>query len=494
MGTVATLGIASTGGAAASGDDYEVVEVPPGGRYEKRIGDGETFENTLIDITAEGATYLIYASGSDWTVRNVAVRGVWDEFEKAEPFIALVDDGSTGVIENVYLGDGATDDSYPGSTGIYVGKAHAGTLEIDRVNIQGFPDNAIYASTPGHTDEYDSGTGGGGEVHITNSYAADCRAAHFRIGTDGSYCRNCVAVGGDRGFIGRFQHTEAYDCDFSGGRFGDVVVGAPGWETSDTASVSVENTRYESTNLYWDGNELTGSSAGQPRTEPPAGVPRTPEEAASGSSGSSTAGGSGSDSDSDTDTDEPTLSQTLAVETDEGGPLVEYELVVEGTVAKGNNAEDNDTITEDGDTTTVAGATGNGYTDDYRFDGELVDWSANVDADHYRILVDGEEVEAAVSDEPRTLTVETDEGGPLVRYEFTVDGAVSKGPNAEGGKSIASDTVTEDGDTTIVAGATGNGYTDDYEIRGRVTDWSANVSADAFRLLVDGEERDPSQI
>lgn len=77
---------------------------------------------------------------------------------------------------------------------------------------------------------------------------------------------------------------------------------------------------------------------------------------------------------------------------------------------------------------------------------------------------------------------------PLVRYEFTVDRPVSKGSSTEDGESVASDTVVEDGGRTVVTGATGNGYVDDYMIRGRLTGWAADVPGDEFRLLVAGEE------
>jgi hypothetical protein len=272
--------------ATDSSQPYRSVVVDPETQFSVRIGSGERFENVLIDISAEGATFDIEATGSDWVVRNVGIEGIWDRHKKAEPFRASVDRGSAARIENFYFADGAPDDTYPGVTGIYVYRAHAGRLRIDRTNIQDMPDNAIYASTPGYpdTDEYPLPEGGGGVVEITNSYAADCLAAHFRLGTAGSFARNCVAVGGHRGFIGRFEHTRAIDCDLADSSHGDVVVGARGWDASDEAAVTVENCRFETIHRYRDGNVLHGESVGRPRTEPPAGVPRSAEAAASGSS------------------------------------------------------------------------------------------------------------------------------------------------------------------------------------------------------------------
>ncbi|WP_174811818.1 hypothetical protein [Salinadaptatus halalkaliphilus] len=272
--TVAT--VAGIGTAAAEDDD--VIAVPAGDLYTVQLGDGETFENTIIDITADGAQYQITASGSDWAIRNVGVRGVWDGHAKAEPLTASVPTDGTASIENLYLGDGAYDDTYPGATGIFVAGSHAGVLEIDRVNIQGYPDNAIYGSSPGNTASHPAGRGSAGEVHITNSYAADCRAGGFRVGTNGSYVENCVATGCDRNAWGFYEEIEVIDCDFSDGQMGDVGTGDSQWQAD--ASVRVTDSRFETTVEH--SGRVVGESAGEPdRTDPEDvdGVPLTAAEA-----------------------------------------------------------------------------------------------------------------------------------------------------------------------------------------------------------------------
>ena len=282
----AALGLFGSGSAAAdetgavADESYDVIEVSAGDTYTVRLGDGDVLENTLIDITARNARYQITAVGSGWEIRNVGVRGAWDGYEKAEPLIANVPDANGSArIENVYLGDGAPDDTYPGATGIFVANEHAGVLEIDRANIQGFPDNAIYGSSPGDLPQHSLGSGGGGEVHITNSYAADCRAGGFRVGTPGSYAKNCVAVGCDRNFWGFYNETEAIDCDFSDGRIGDVGTGDGQWGAD--AEVVVTDTRFETTAEHSGG--VIGDAADEPqRTEPEDvdGVPLTAADAA----------------------------------------------------------------------------------------------------------------------------------------------------------------------------------------------------------------------
>ncbi|AXR81220.1 hypothetical protein [Natrarchaeobaculum sulfurireducens] len=281
-------------GSAAAEEDYDVIEVSAGDTYTVQLGDGDTLENTLIDISADGAQYQITATGSDWQIRNVGVSGVWDGHEKAEPIsVSVPDAGSSARIENLYLGDGAHDDTYPGATGIFVSPGHAGVLEIDRVNIQGYPDNAIYGSGPGNPSNH-STQGAGGEVHITNSFAADCRAGGFRIGTNGSYAENCVAVGCDRNFWGFYEETEVIDCDFSDAEMGDIGTGDGHW--GENASVVVTDTRFETT-VEHSGSVVGESADDVDRSEPEDvdGVPLTAEEAAAGTASDPT------DSDDDGD-------------------------------------------------------------------------------------------------------------------------------------------------------------------------------------------------
>ncbi len=287
-------------GSAAAGEDYDVIEVSAGDTYRVQLGDGDTLENTLIDISADGAQYQITATGSDWEIRNVGVSGVWDAHEKAEPIsVSVPDAGGSARIENLYLGDGAHDDTYPGATGIFVSPNHAGVLEIDRVNIQGYPDNAIYGSGPGNPSNH-STQGAGGEVHITNSFAADCRAGGFRIGTDGSYAENCVAVGCDRNFWGFYEETEVIDCDFSDAEMGDVGTGDGHW--GENASVVVTDTRFETT-VEHSGSVVGESADDVDRSEPEDvdGVPLTAEEAAAGTASDPTDPDDEDDSDDEGD-------------------------------------------------------------------------------------------------------------------------------------------------------------------------------------------------
>ncbi|WP_206335631.1 hypothetical protein [Natronolimnobius sp. AArcel1] len=518
----AALGIASTG--AAADEDYDVVEVSAGDTYSVNLGDGDTLENTLIDITARNAQYQINASGSDWEIRNVGVHGEWDGHQKAEPLIASVSSGGVGRIENLYLGDGTPDDTYPGATGIYVANSHAGVLEIDRVNIQGYPDNAIYGSSPGDLPHHTSGEGGGGEVHITNSYAADCRAGGFRIGSPGSYAENCVAVGCDRNFWGFYHETEAIDCDFSDARFGDIGTGDGHW--GHNATVTVTNTRYDTTVNH--SGQISGSSAGSPeRTEPDEvdGVPLSAEDAASGSSSSSPDEGDESEDDED-----EIEGHVLAFVTDPDARNARYEFTAEGAVEfyeasyespsgghiEGGTYEGEDFIDDDGDAVHAGGVTGGGHGDAFIVDGAVTDIDLE-ESDLLWVELDGEEKsideiieETGGEDEDDQ---ETDTEGNLLAfvtepdaenagYEFTTEGAVEfteapyespSGGRIEGGTYSGEDFIDEDGDTVHAGGITGGGHGDAFLVDGAVTDIDLE-QPDVMWIELDGEEMSVEEI
>lgn len=186
LAVTATAVAGAIGGAgtvgAASNEGYETVTVPADERKVVRVDDGGTFENVLFDVTASGAAVTIVAYGSDWTIRNVAVRGQVDMGDEA--VIGAADtDGGTSRIENVWLGDGAVYEE-KGGTGIWVSPDHDGHLEIDRVNVQRMCDNGFYCSPPG--------AGCGGTVALRNCYAANSWVANYRLAS--GIIEDCVAA------------------------------------------------------------------------------------------------------------------------------------------------------------------------------------------------------------------------------------------------------------------------------------------------------------
>jgi hypothetical protein len=171
--------------------EYTTYEVDAGETFERDVESGGTFENALIDVSAEDAGFNITAEGSDWTIRNVGISGTNGSEAAGSAFALQVERGADGRFENVYIGDGAIDG---GNAGIFVPTAHAGTLTVQRCHVAGWPDNGIYASAPGR-DERD---GQEGVVRVVDSYAYNNNIAGFRLGTDGSSVeRSVVHVEGD---------------------------------------------------------------------------------------------------------------------------------------------------------------------------------------------------------------------------------------------------------------------------------------------------------
>ncbi|ELY46977.1 hypothetical protein [Natronorubrum bangense] len=181
MAGAAVVGTAAIGTASAS--TSETVTVAEDERKVVEVGDSETLENVRFDVTAPGAGVTIIATGTDWTIRNVAVEGTVDMGNHT--ILGVADtDGGTSRIENVWLGDGSVYEE-KGAIGLWVDPDHSGHLEIERVNVQEMSDNAFYCSAPG--DDH----GSGGTVAIRDCYAANCWTSHYRL-AEGTV-ENCVA-------------------------------------------------------------------------------------------------------------------------------------------------------------------------------------------------------------------------------------------------------------------------------------------------------------
>lgn len=196
LAAVATAAVsAGAAGTVAADNEYEVIEAE---NQTVTIDDGETWENKLIDMTS-GQDIIINAEGTDWTIRNVGFHGENTSGTGSATFGVADTGGNTSTVENVYLGDGAAEGNQApnghGQTAFWVNPDHSGHIDFENVNIQGFADNAIYASAPGNA--------GGGTIHIDSCYAANCYVSHFRLATEGSKVTNSsVLVDGD-GYEGR---------------------------------------------------------------------------------------------------------------------------------------------------------------------------------------------------------------------------------------------------------------------------------------------------
>ena len=275
-GTVAAL--VASGTAAAS--EYETITVDAGDHRVIRVGAGETLENTLIDVTAAGASATIDAHAPNTTIRNVGIEGRMDD--PPTGIIGVSDTGgATSIVENVYLGDGASRGHRHG-LGIWTSSEHTGHLVVDRVNIQEMGDNSFYCSAPG----------GRGSVAFTNCYSANSWVSHFRLAR--GTVENCVALNDERHQDGRGVWAwspgavEVRDCDLEmNGRHYAVVAGANG----SASEVRVVDSQFD-TDFHGGIRRASGSSVelvGKNGHKPdgsriPEGCPTSAAEAASGES------------------------------------------------------------------------------------------------------------------------------------------------------------------------------------------------------------------
>ncbi|WP_390287746.1 hypothetical protein [Haloarchaeobius amylolyticus] len=493
----------SSGVTAQTDTDYEEVVVDSNDSVTYRVGDGETLENLLIDISAQNAKFYIRANGRDWTVRNIGIKGTWDDDKKEEPFIVSVSSDGTGVVENFYWADGTApfdrQRTYGGAaTGCYVANAHSGTLIMENLNLQGFSDNGVYGSSPGDLPSHSSGGGGGGEVIIKNSYAANCAPAGFRLGSDGSRLENCVVTNCTRNYWGFYHDTKVVDCDLSNSsQHGDIAVSDSYWDHA--ATVTAENAYFETTAKHGTNGRVIGTSAERtPRTRPDQveGVPLTPEEAASGSSSAQPSSPPTSDEDDETDAADEHL---LAFVTDPDAQYASYELTAKEAAEfatapynspSGSQIESgssNDTIEEKDGVYHVSGVTGGGYGDAYRVQGPVT--SINIDQpDVMWVELDGEKhspeeiidktasnddgEQDTGSDSPsNAIVIDGTETDGSSSYRFVVSGSVEKASYQD-----ASIDDSDSIDGTAVEG-TVDGWKDAYWFSGDVTDFWLNGDA-----------------
>ena len=268
-------------GTVTAQGDYEVIEASG---QTITVGDGETWENKLIDLT-NGQDVVVVTQGSDWTIRNVGVKGRNTSGTGSSMF-GISDAGGSSTIENVYLGDGSDDrnasSSGHGQTAFWANPNHAGHIDMKNVNIQGFADNAVYGSAPG--------TGAGGTIHIDRCFAANCYVSHFRLATEGSKVTNSSVLVNEEGYAGRGIWAwapgtiEVENCQISmHGHNTAIDAGANGKATE----VVLTDTDYDEqagiAEHAGSNVRLEGDSGTDPTAFMPKGTPTTAEEAASGS-------------------------------------------------------------------------------------------------------------------------------------------------------------------------------------------------------------------
>ena len=485
--TVAGVAATSAGSGAVSAASVETIEVSSGEEERIELDGGDTLENTIIDVSARGASVAIRARtrGGDIAIRNVAIEGVDTQADDTIN-VAAYDEDATVTIENCYFGDGGEDDAGDGAGEgegcIFVNASHAGDLLIRNVHVANF-ETGIYASAPGNPpveSKPDKQVGEGGTVRIEDTYLANVEKSGYKLGSTGSYVENSIAKDAGNPVFVVWNEIDARNVDIRNRGEEAFNVGYKFDPAGEEAVAVIEDCRAEAERYVVGPGSARGEVDPNPNLSPPDGVPMSPEEAASGEDGSDGGGGdggSGDDGGSDGGSDLPNRLRVQAT-----GDLTTYEFAVSGALEAG---PDFDTDGTDGiDGSSAQGQVNTTGSDDYYFGGEVTRFERDGDLEVY---VNGEEVDpdGFGSDEPaRSLSVVGT--GPRVEYELSVSGELEKS-TARDGSINSSDEID---------GSTATGYvlggTDSYRFAGEITDLAID-DPDAVSVYLDGEEIDLSR-
>lgn len=265
--------------------------IPSGGHETFDVASGETWGGELIDVSASGAGATIRArNGGGWTIENVGLRGTFNPrsgMPEGDSFMHIEPNGEA-LINNVYMGDGATGNR---TTGIFTNKDSSGSITFRNINVQGWNDNAIYASAP-----HESGSGNM-DVLFEDCYSANNQTSCYRAGR--GTISNCVGLRDANGTRGNRVvwarapgAVEIVDCQIAN-RQGDgyaVKVGNGGSSTCNARGDTVIEGREDGVNFSG------GAQSGSANTDAYASsIPGSPADAAEGRGSGSGGGGDGED-------------------------------------------------------------------------------------------------------------------------------------------------------------------------------------------------------
>lgn len=147
------------------------------------------YEGIDLDFRRSGYGGMIHLLATDdFEFRNVRVRGQYPPDVTGFRFEVVTPDNA-GIVENVRLTGGSIDGS--DSVGIYVGHTHAGTLTVRDCVVENFPNNGLYASSPGRVDGL---SGSNGPVHVLGGRFKNNNIANVRLGSTGSSVQHATIV------------------------------------------------------------------------------------------------------------------------------------------------------------------------------------------------------------------------------------------------------------------------------------------------------------
>jgi hypothetical protein len=280
------------------GPDYRVVR----GACAIELTDGEVLSN--VWFKASGERIDIWARGSGWTIRNVAITNHGAPDEPPLNLRVTARDG-VGLVHNVWASD--IDNNV-----LFVHASHRGTIRFDQVTFLRVGEDGAYASRPGNPKRVAPVRGGGGIVGFNQAFVKKTgtgpKAGYgLRLGSDGSYITNATILS---------TTGPAVANTFAGGNHPNRHTGASGVLlrnvdiVTDDIGIRLNNhqdgiaprRRWTSIttfqNVQIDAGQpiqkneaggvdpiIRGSYGTNPTTAPPPGAPRSPVRAASGIGG-----------------------------------------------------------------------------------------------------------------------------------------------------------------------------------------------------------------
>jgi len=412
--SAATLAAAGT----VNGAEYDTITVAPGDTKTISLGDGERFENKLIDMTADGASAHITTSGSNWVVRNVGFKGTHPGGNYLmTPGVS--DASGTGLVENVYMGDGQVARSGSGGIWVNANLPHRGTITFRNVHIAGMIDNGLYGSGPG-------AQGYGGNLDVESSYFKANTISNVRLNGKKRPCtvtntvidasgnkpcgHGCSSPGSTttRAVWSWYGATHLRNCD---------VVGS--FATTKGGSVTKTNTR------TGDAADLT----------PPKGVPMSAKAAASGGNAGSTSSGNRAQVKQAATAKKQGLPNVVSIASTDATDSATYDLSVSGKLQKSTDRNATKDADDERDGASASGSVAGG-TDSYRFGGVVTE--LNVDG-AATVYLNGEQVSPGDVGLPNTIVVDGSNDDDASTYAFDVSGDVVKSDDL--GSVNAFDTV-----------------------------------------------------
>lgn len=260
--------------------DYTEVVVPANtGNARITVGSGETLEGLRVDLSASNNRIKFVASGTGWTLRNIAVDGLSDYHDPTGiKTFGLIAHGEC-LMENIYVGDGSQYYDGPGSSNgaMWLSPDSTGHLVLRRIYARNWKDNAYYLSSARNC-----------EIDFYDSFAANSNHANFRVGSEDAHIERCSSVYTRNVFGGR----AVWGWDDGSGPT-DIwvnncnIVGGPEWafwageKSYPDAVIHVNNTDWSGTVVDSLGTvsfESGNTTNPDPNWVPP-GCPTTPEAA-----------------------------------------------------------------------------------------------------------------------------------------------------------------------------------------------------------------------